>query len=285
MRTPPGNAKVSIDSLDAYGELLNRIQFATAIRGDGLEVTGGKVQAGPASVTFSGDYHHAKDSWDDGTAHLNIDSNGFPLASVSLVHRYEPELNAQFEVHGQATFRVAHDQVLPLKADGTLTFRRVTMSGVSFGSAAVTAFTQGQVIEAKLEGDLRNTQVNGSARIQIADGYPTQGSLHFAKIDFGNIFTLAGRTQPSSFSGSLRGDASLDGPLLDLSRCTGSLRIEDLQINPIVPATAKGSLTSADLMIRNLSPIVVELDHGSALVRRFKSAARTPPLTRRDLCP
>ena len=72
----------------------------------------------------------------------------------------------------------------------------------------MTAVTQGQIIEAKLDGDLRTTQVNGSARIQIADGYPAQGSLHFAKIDFGNIFTLAGRTQPSSFTGSLRGDVS-----------------------------------------------------------------------------
>ncbi|HWF48679.1 MAG TPA: translocation/assembly module TamB domain-containing protein [Bryobacteraceae bacterium] len=270
IENPSGNAKIGVDSLDAYGELLNRIQFSAALRGDDLQIASGKIQAGPASASFSAEYRHAKGSWDDGTAQLKLDSNGFPLASVSLVHKYEPELNAQFEVHGQAAFRIVRDQFQPLKADGTLSFRHVTLRGISFGGATVSAVTQGQVIEAKIAGDLRTTQLNGSARIQIAEGYPAQGALHLGRIDLGTIYTLAGRSRPLPFNGSLRGDILLDGPLLDPNRFKGSLRIDDIQVNPILPAVAKRTLNSGDLTLRNMAPIVVEVANGSALVRGFE---------------
>ncbi|HEX4229238.1 MAG TPA: translocation/assembly module TamB domain-containing protein [Bryobacteraceae bacterium] len=270
MDNPSGKAKISVNSLDAYDELLNRIEFSATLQGDDLEIASGKIQAGPASAAFAMGYHHAKGSWDNGTAEVKLDSNGFPLGSVSLVHKYEPELNAQFEVHGQASFRVVRDQFQPLKANGTLTFRRVTVRGIPFGSATVSTVTQGQVIEAKIAGDLRTTQVNGSARIQIAEGYPTQGALHLGKIDLGTIYTLAGRSQPLPFSGSLRGDILLNGPLLDPNRFEGSLRIDNVQVNPILPAAAKGTLNSSDLTLHNMAPIVVEAENGSAVVRSFQ---------------
>jgi translocation and assembly module TamB len=274
IENPSGNGKISVDSLDAYGELLNRIQFSATVQGDDLAISAGKVQAGPASVTFSAEYHHAKGSWDDGIAQAKIDSNGFPLASISLVRKYEPELNAQFEAHGRAAFRVVKDQFRPLKADGTLAVRRVTLRGISFGSATVSAVTQGQEIEAKIAGDLRTTQLNGSARIRIAEGYPAQGVVHLSKIDLATIYTLAGRSHPPPFNGSLRGDIVLDGPLLDLDRFKGSLRIDDVQVNPILPAAAKGSLNSSDLTLRNLSPIVLEAQNGSAVVRSFQISGK-----------
>lgn len=270
IENPSGNAKISVDSMDAYGELLNRIQFSVTSQGDDVEVAGGKIQAGPASVTFSGGYRHATGSWADGTAEVKIDSNGFPLASVSLVHKYEPELNAQFEVHGQAAFRVVRDQLQPLEADGTLTFRRVTLRGISLGTATVNAVTRGQAIDAKIAGDLRNTQVTGSAHIQIGGDYPAQGALHLAKIDLGTVATLMGQTQPLPFNGSLRGDIQLHGPLLNPSRFKGSLRIDDVEVSPILPAAAKGSLNSTDLALRNVMPIVVEAENGSAIVRSFQ---------------
>ncbi|MGC2656550.1 MAG: translocation/assembly module TamB domain-containing protein [Bryobacteraceae bacterium] len=267
---PAGNAKMIVDSLDADGKLLNRVQFSALFRNNDIEIPSGRVQAGPASVAFSGDYRHVGGSWENGTAQVKVDSNGFPLQSLSLIRKYEPRLNAQFELHGKATFRLVKDQMQPLKADGTLTFRNVSLGNTSVGSTTVTAATEGQVIEAKIAGDLRNTQVNGSASIQIGAGYPTQGAIHVAKIDLGTIYSLAGWSQPLPFTGSLRGDLILNGQLLNLSQFRASLTIDNIVVNPLIPVAAKGSLSSADIALHNLTPIVVEAQDGAAVLRNFQ---------------
>ncbi|MGA8027294.1 MAG: translocation/assembly module TamB domain-containing protein [Bryobacteraceae bacterium] len=280
MDEPEGSAKISIDNAEVYGERVNRIEVSAALASDQLQITRGRMRAASALVSFSGMYNHARGSWRAGQFHLKVDSNEFPLASLASVNKYEPGLNAQFEIHAEAGARVADGRIEPADANGTMAFRKVTVNSIPYGSILLTAATRGDVLNATFQGDLRETHVSGNTQIQLIAGSPAKGDIRFDQIQIGTIYALlnSGSAKGLPFNGFVQGGITFEGPLQQPDRVRATIRLQELEVSSNAPLQAEGSANRDDLVFRNAGPIVLEAIDGVANIRSFEITGRDTEL-------
>jgi translocation and assembly module TamB len=267
---PAGNANVRIANLDAYGQQINQIAFQTDLAGDLLKVSHGRVQSGPALLNFSGDFRRANNNWSTGDVHLRADTNGFPLASLSTIHKYAPALAAQAEAHFDTSLRISARGIAPLRTDGTASLTHVTIAGIPYGEANIKAVTEGNSLALSYSGKLLQTEWNGKAHAQLVEGTPIEGDLQLARLDFATLKsllpTIAGGL---TINGFLQGGMQFSGPLEKPEQMRGHLTINDLEISsPVRLATVKPG--STEIMLRNKAPILIEAAGGVARVRSFE---------------
>ena len=276
-----GNARLRVDNLEAYGERVNKMQIATTLADDTLQITQGRVQAGPALLSFSGSYEHVRDSWREGQVWVRIDSNGFPLVSLSTVRKYQPGLTGAFEIHAQGAAYVTRTHIEPTDVNGTVVLRNVAVQGVKYGDITLTGATHGQILDAKFSGDLRESQLGGTAQVQLVSGTPVRGELHLDRIDLAAVYALihSGHASPLPVYGSLRGGLTFEGSLQRLAELRSSIRIEQLQLSPYVGAETTGQVKPSELVFRNQTPILLETSNGVATIRSFQIVGSGTALT------
>jgi translocation and assembly module TamB len=280
---PRGSAEITIDNVNAYGESINQVHIAATVGGDEAQITRGRMQAGPAVMSFSGRFRHALRSWGDGDIQMRIDSNGFPLASLTPVRQYGPGLNAQFEIHAEAAVRITAGHIEPRNADGTALFRKITVNNVPYGGITFNAATRGQLLKTSFSGDLRGSRLSGSAEVQLPAGNSAKGEVHLDRIALSTLNSVLnrGERKPLPVDGFVTGGVSFEGPLQQPERLRGTLRITDLQISSNLP----GQTQPANLFFRNVSPIVLEAANGIATIRTFELGGKDTKLTTRGSIP
>jgi translocation and assembly module TamB len=280
LNNPQGNARVTIDNLVAYGERFRHLELDASATGDQLHINHGRMQAGPAVASFSGAYQHAAGSWDRGDLRLKIDSNAFPLQTLAPIRRYEPGLNAQFEIHADLAARLAADRITPTAANGTVTVRDLTVNHVSYGSVTLTAATRGQLVETTFSGDLRQTHLAGSAQIQLTPGTPATGELHIDRMSIATLYALvnSGETAALPFDGFLQGGLTFEGPLKQLDKLRATVRLDQVELSSNVPLQSTAAIKPADLIFRNLSPIAIDASDGVATIRSFQIGGKDTSL-------
>ncbi len=275
---PQGTAQLAVSNVDAFGEKLNEVQVAATLEGETLQITRGHMQAGPAALSFSGDYRHTPRSWEEGQLDLKIDSNGFPLASLAPVHDYQPGLNARFEIHGQVALRVSPDRIEPLSANGTAVLREITVNNVPYGSLTLNAGTHGQTLTSEFFGDLRGSRLSGSAQMQLTADNPVVGEVHVEQLQLSTIAAMIG--SPSSnprLQGFLQGGFTFEGPLQRLDRMHGTISLQQLQLSPNVAGPSRPSPT--DVIFCNTTPMVLQYANGIATVSNFQIGGKGTILT------
>ncbi|MGI8960049.1 MAG: translocation/assembly module TamB domain-containing protein [Bryobacteraceae bacterium] len=282
-----GNARLTVENLDAYGERVNHVEIATRLTGDTLQITYGRVQAGLALLSFSGTYEHVHHSWREGQARVRIDTNGFPLVSLSTVRKYEPGVTGEFEIHAQAAAHVSADHIEPSDLNGKIVLRNVAVQGVKYGDMTLSGATHGQILNAKFSGDLRESKLNGSAQVQLVSGTPVRGDLHLDRIDLATLYAFihSGHSDSLPVHGFLKGGLTFEGPLQRPAELRSIIRIEQVQLSPYAGIKTRGQAKSSDLIFRNQSPIVLEASNGDALIRSFQIVGRGTNLMLRGSIP
>jgi translocation and assembly module TamB len=266
---PEGRAHIASDSLDAYGERLNQIQFDATLRGDELSLAKGRVDAGAAVLAFSGDYSHSASSWTSGQAHVKLDSNGFPLASLTPVRKYEPALNAQAEIHFEATARVSPGKLEPVGADGTILLRNITFNQIPYGDVSLRSATRGGNLEAQISGDFRKNPLHGTALVALAGENKTSVEIDFDRVTLQSIYSLTGAESPPLLDGFMTAKLFLEGPLQKPDQMRATLRSDQLQLSSHINADPLGKSTGPEISLHNAGPLVVEASKGVATVRSF----------------
>jgi translocation and assembly module TamB len=276
-----GNVRLTVDNLEAYGERVNQIQIASTLAGDTLQITQGRVQAGPALLSFSGSYEHVRGSWREGQVRVRIDSNGFPLVSLSTVRKHEPGLTGAFEIHARGAAHVTRTHIEPTDVNGTVVLRNVAVQGVKYGDITLTGTTHGQILDAKFAGDLRESQVNGTAQVQLVSGTPVRGELHLNRIDLATVYALihSGHANRLPVHGSLRGGFTFEGSLQRPAELRSTIRIEELQLSPNAGTETTGQAKPSELIFRNQTPILLETSNGVATIHSFQIVGRGTALT------
>ncbi len=214
MAQPQGSGHFTSDSVDAYGETLNKVQFDASLKGENLLITGGKLSSGAALLQFSGGYLHNLGDWRVGQAQLKVDSNGgFPLRSLSPVRKYEPGLDARAEIHFSASAGISPNGVVPISANGTFQFREITLNKVPYGNLSIDTKTQGRKLEASLTGELLRSQMRGHAQVELSAGNPVSGEVVFDRTDLAALYAVSGSRFTGPFDGFLQGRALIQRPL------------------------------------------------------------------------
>ena len=206
---PQGSGHFTSDSLDAYGGTLNKVQFDAGLEGNKLLVTDGKLSTGAAALRFSGDYEHNTGDWRGGQAHIKLDSNGFPIASLSPVRKFEPGLDARAEVHFDGSARVSPHTFVPVSANGTVDFRDIALNKVPYGNLSVKTNTQGQTLDASLTGQLLQSRLRGQAKIALSACNLVNGEVVFDRTNLAALYAVTGSRFTGPFDGFLEGRLDL----------------------------------------------------------------------------
>jgi translocation and assembly module TamB len=267
---PEGRAHIASDSLDAYGERLNQAQFDAELAGDQLTISKGRVLSSAAVLSFSGDYTHRPETWTSGEARFKVDTNGFPLGSLSPIRKYEPALNAQAEVHFEGSARIGPGKFEPTGATGTVDLSNITWNKVPYGNLTLHSETHGQSLDAVISGDLRKNPLRGSAKVDLTSENRTVVEVDFNEITLGSLYSLSGAAEPPLFDGSMEAKLRLEGPLQEPEQMRVSFRSDQLQLSSQLNANTLGRPKGPVVSLHNSGPLSVDFFKGVATVRSFR---------------
>ena len=288
---PQGSAQIQIFNADAYGEVLNRIELAATIAGDELQISRGRLLAGAAVMSFHGSYKHApsspaqaswrQNSWRNGELQIEAETDRFPLATLAPVRKHAPGWDAQLEIHARAAASVRPGRIELKSASGSAAFRKLAFHNVLFGSITVDGATRGQVLDTKISGNLRESRVSGAAQVQLSEGNLVKGEAHLDRIGFKTLSALVNPDRPGAlpFDGFVNGNVLFEGPLSQPERLHGRVVLPELELSSAVPVQTSAGAKSADLIFRNVHPIVFDAADGIGTVRSFEIAGKDTSLT------
>ncbi|MBV8072304.1 MAG: translocation/assembly module TamB domain-containing protein [Acidobacteriaceae bacterium] len=270
---PGGTAQLSISHLDAYGQRLNQVRLEARVANNEIQIVRGLMQAGPATLVFSGAYRHAPRTWTQGEISARLDSNGFPLRNVNLISRRLPELDAQLEAHGDVVVSISGSELRPVRADGTVLLKGIQIDGKPYGTVLLKTQTNSEAMTAALSGQLEGSDVHGAATVLLTRDLPLNAELQFGKLDLrmaaGSLGFEDARQLP--VTGSVQGKVNVSGPLEDPYRWRSKVQLATVQMKP--------GAGPADLVFTNSGPVVLESDGAAMNIRSLHMAGKHTSLT------
>ncbi len=267
---PEGRAHIASDSLDAYGERLNQAQFDADLTGDKLQISKGRIVSGAAVLSFSGGYAHLSGRWTSGEAHVRVDSNGFPLASLSPVRKYEPAFNAHAELHFDASASVGPGKLEPTGANGTIQLSNITWNGEPYGELTINSATHGSSLDAVVTGDFRKNLLHGTAKVALTAGNRTTAEIDFDRINLASLYSLIHTDTTPLFDGEMAAKLYVEGSLQHPDQMHVSFKSDKLELSSRLATDELGKPKPAQFVFRNSGPLVVELFQNVATLRSFK---------------
>ncbi len=268
LNNPQGRGQVEVAQLQAFGEQVTKLQAVATVSGNHLRVTSGHLQDGPAAVQFSGAYDREGSEWSKGTAQIKMDSNTFPLSVIDVLHRYNPQLEAQSELHAQLTADIRPGHVDLKEADGSLVLRRISVEKTVLGDLTFRGRTDGQLLQTGISGNLRTTRLSGQAEIQLVEGNPAHGQIEFDRVSFATLRSIlqAGQSSVIPLEGWTEGRLQFDGPLEQPGKIHARVELKTLELRARNDGT--------DLSFQNAAPVVIDASDGQATIREFKLRGR-----------
>jgi translocation and assembly module TamB len=264
LRQPRGNAHIVVENGALYGERFDRAQFDAAAENARWQIANGRLQKGPASLRFSGEYQPS------GDIRFQADSTVFALSSLDHVRDYQAHLDAQVRIHMAGALRVtAVNRIEPTDANGRIEFRDIKRNNVRYGDLVFDTATLSNVLRTTLTGDLDKVPVRGEAEVRLTDELPVKGALHFDRISMATFTALTGAPANDLMDGSIEGGIHFEGPLRQPEKLTARLEISQLQIASRAPRETLGKPGTPDLALNNSGPIVIEASGGIARVHSF----------------
>ncbi|HZS57229.1 MAG TPA: translocation/assembly module TamB domain-containing protein [Bryobacteraceae bacterium] len=269
---PQGTAQIRVQDLCAFNQCFDRAGADLRLLPGEIRLMNGQLQAGSASVAFSGNYLHPSSDWRSGQLHIKADSNAFPLTTVAAARQHEPGWNAQLELHGDIGVKFESGHIEPTVANGVLVLRHVTQANETLGDVTLDASTKGSLLYAGFSGDLRDTHVKGNAEIQLTPGRPVKGQLQVDRIGLQTLYALlnTGGFQALPLDGSVRGNMTFDGLLLEPEHMRGIIHVDDLQIGAAALLHSATRISAPTLVFRNSGPITLEAANGRLELRNFQ---------------
>jgi translocation and assembly module TamB len=262
-------------------EPFDRASARVAYAGDTLTLSAGQASARGKELRFTGSFRHEPDRLDIGRAHFNVASNAMPIEEVRTIEALRPNVKGtvQFSASGDVDLTPA-PRLMSLAAD--VSARGMELSGQRLGDAHLSAVSQSQALQARLEASVAGSAVKGEGTVRLEGDYPASGALTFSRIDFARLQPWLGAL-PVPLAGFAEGEVRISGPALRTEALRAELRIPAFEIGP---APSPG--VPANLTLRNAGPIVAELNGSTVtltaarLVGRITDIALTGKVNLRD---
>lgn len=285
-QAPAANLDFSLVRVEAYQERIDRLEGSISYSNALVQIPTLKLQAPAGIVAVSGSFNHSPNDFRNGSLNLKVDSTDLQLEKITHVEQAKEgfagtlRLAADVEASLRDHNGVRQVSVSTLNAD--ITANRLRVDNHNLGQAKFQARTEGHSVKFTVDSAVASSQIHGAGVTQLAGGYPTRANLSFGNLRYANIapfISTVTSTAPPLFDALAEGQASIDGPLLDLNRLTGKLQLNrfDIRTNPQMTPTGAPAVRVVDL--QNQGPIVVSLSKSTLHIDQLRISGRDTNIT------
>lgn len=232
------------------------------------------------TVTVAGSYDHPKSDWRNGRLALQIDARRIRLSQIESLKQLSGSLTGELESKLEAEARVEAGEPALTSLTGYAAMKAVNGKAAA-GTARVDATTVKDVVLLRVGGDITGNPMGGELRLRLAKGYPIDGRIALPRVSFRDIqATLGGGADgPWPVQGFVGGDISVKGLASEPAKMTARVVVTRLQIAPREGKILESDVEKNELVLRNASPITIDLDSTAAYIRSARLSAKDTSLT------
>jgi translocation and assembly module TamB len=265
--------------LVAGGQSADRAEADVRYTATQLDVENAQLAYGTSKARLSGSFEHPAGDWRHGHLRFAVTSPGLNLAQVKAVEERVPGIEGRLETQMTGEATIAPTGFRPSGLNGWVNVQGLALNGEPLGSLALKAATQGQVVDARLEGKLAGSEVTGTSAWTLGGNYPAHGRIEFTALQFSTLLArLRGQTEGARppFSGFAAGSIDFSGSALDRQSWRAAVNLPSVEIRPA--ANLAPAAKTAELSLRNVGPVVVEVDSKGAQVAQAHFQAKDTDL-------
>jgi translocation and assembly module TamB len=260
--SPRGEAKVEAQAVTAYNEKFNRVRVDLAVSGDTLQLVDAESSVAGGRITAKGSYAHSAGDWKTGRARFEVAGDGIVMERIQHVEEFYKGFQgkAGFQANGSADVAKGEFDLSTLTGQAGL--RDVMVDGRPYGSASITATTDGEVLDVKGNVDLRGTRLQGAGKVNLSGDYPVQAQIEIPRLTVATLHDLyPGQHVRESlpFDGFIQGTIAVSGPLKNRDAVKASVVLNTVQINANSTMPIAGAAPQ-DLVLHNRAgkPVLFE---------------------------
>ena len=276
MARPDASVDLTLAKAVIYTEPLD--EFTTRLRYSNtqIDIPSLSLKLPAGSLTASGNYTHKDGDLNNGHMQLHLNSSDMDLAKIRHLTQADPGigggLKLMADIAGDVSDSKGKTEVLLSNVNADVSAHSLRANSKDLGELHLGAKTQARTVSFDLESDLAKTQLKASGNTQLTSDYPTHAKLTFGNIRYANIAPFIPSDDPAkpAFDAFVEGEASVDGPVLNLDALVARLQLNQLVVNTTPSSSATGAPGSRKVQLQNQGPVIVALDHSVLKVNQLK---------------
>ncbi|MBE0658356.1 MAG: translocation/assembly module TamB [Bryobacteraceae bacterium] len=231
-------------------------------------------------VDVQGAFDHPKSDWRNGRLTLSLAAPSIRLSNIERVRGFSTDFDGEMESKLSAGFAIAGGTPTLTSLSGHAAVKAANGKSPA-GAMRIDASTVRDAVQLRIAGDVSGNPFGGEIRMRLAKGYPLDGRVALPRIPFRDLqaAVATGAAEPWPFQGFLGGDVSVKGLLSEPNRMSARVVITRLQIAPREGNILESEVEKNELVLRNASPITIDLDSGAAYIRSARLSAKDTSLT------
>lgn len=258
LESPLVSGPVTVENLAADGEHFDRARADVTFTNTALEISHGEARYGPGRITFSGDYNHPAQDWNDGSLRFDLATSGVDLTSIKHLQDYQARLGGHLDLKASGGAKIVAGVVDLTSLNGSLTVRNAALDGRTYGNLTITGATKLPLLTLTAVATLDDVQIRGSGEWRMEGDYPGEMHIPIPRLSFATLHDLTpGKHIRKSlpFEGFIEGDAKISGPLNKPSAMRAEVTLSTVQLNASAAVRPVGGVLPQDLVLRNAQPL------------------------------
>lgn len=279
---PQAKLKLIAANVEAYGERFDHVRADVTYSGGRLEIANGAFDLGTAQLLASAVYQHPGTDWTNGQLRFDVTSRALSLARLNAVRNYQQGLDAQVDVKATGTAKVVKSDFRLLTLASQIAIRNAVLDNKPFGDMLLSANTADSLLKAEISADIRKSKLSGRGEWRLEGDYPGTAHIDFSPLTLATITDLAASTgnplRTFPLDGFVQGAVDVSGPLKKKDALRAVLRLDTVQVAANPNQRPRAGAQAADLVLKNTSPILVELTAKGADIHTAQFTARETSL-------
>ena len=185
-----------------------------------------------------------------------------PVASISprsaTCRISQSGLGGRLDLKAGGGAKIVNGVVDLTSLNGELTVRNAALDGRSYGNLTVTAATKLPLFTLAATATLDDVQIHGSGEWRMEGDYRGEAHIPIPRISLATLHDLTpGKhlRKDLPFDGFIEGDATISGPLNQLSSMKADVTLSTVQLNASPNARPAEGVVLQDLVLRNAQPV------------------------------
>ncbi len=277
LQAPSADVSFTLASAKVYQEPINKLQGSVQYSNTLVNIPSVKLDVPAGSVTLAGSFSHPGQRLQRRCTPPECEEHRHSsgkdptctrgAAWIGRYVRLAADLSANLrEQNGSRTVLISN-----LNADASA--NAVRMNNRNLGEANLAAHTAGSTLNFRFDSDLAQSQIHLSGDSQLRGDYPVRATLNFSNIKYSNLapFISSEPNVPPSFDALVEGQATVNGPMLNMDALTARLQLNTLQAQTLPRRSPTGGPPPGRAVtIRNNGPVVVALNHSVVQIQQLR---------------